>query len=247
MKVQKKQTKNMQKAALDIKRTERVSINDAVKALKNAQFVRFDSTVEISIKLGIDPKQSSQAVRGVVSLPAGTGKSIKIAVICKDEDAAIAAGADLAGGVELINDIAAGNINFDLCIATPDMMGALGRVAKILGPKGLMPNPRLGTVTVDIAAAIKIAKAGQVEFRSDKGGNLNAPVGKLSFSDESLCGNIIALVDAIIKARPAGAKGEYIRSVFLSSTMSPSLRIDSVNLISQIKDSILVTTNLEKG
>jgi len=235
----KKHTKNMQKALkvvnLDKSTKKTTTVADAITLVKQAAFVRFDSTIEIAVRLGIDPKQSSQAVRGVVLLPSGTGKSVKVAVVCKDKDVAIAAGADVAGGLELIDEIADGNINFDLCIATPDMMGSLGRVAKILGPKGLMPNPRLGTVAVDIAKAVLNAKAGQIEFRSDKGGALNAGVGKLSFSNDNLLANILALVDALLKAKPAGTRGEFLRSVFLSSTMTPSVMIDIADLVSQVK------------
>jgi large subunit ribosomal protein L1 len=182
------------------------------------------------MKLGVDPRHSDQMVRGVVSLPAGTGKNVRVAVICKDEkfDDAKAAGADLVGSNELIDEIKSGKINFDVCITTPDMMGLVGQVARILGPKGLMPNPKLGTVTVDITTAVKNAKSGQVEFRVEKAGIIHAGIGKLSFSNEDLVNNAKSFISAVVKAKPSGAKGVYLKGVYLSSTMGPSVKVDLV-------------------
>lgn len=199
---------------------------NAIDLLKKVHFAKFDSSLEISMKLGISEKNSSQMVRGVVSLPAGTGKAVRVAVICKEEDMSSCSQADLVGGAELVDEIAAGRLDFDVCIATPSMMGYLGKVAKILGPKGLMPNPKLGTVTQNPSEAIANAKGGQIEFRSDKGGNLNCGIGKMSFATDKLCANLAAFISAIVKARPTGTKGEYIKSSFLSSTMGPSVRVD---------------------
>lgn len=204
------------------------NLTDGVQILKKVKCAKFDETLEIVLKLGVDPRHSDQMVRGVVSLPAGTGKVSRVAVICKDEriDEARSAGADVVGSVEVIDDIKAGRINFDVCIATPDMMGVIGAVARILGPKGLMPNPKLGTVTTDIATAVKNAKSGQVEYRVEKAGIIHAGVGKLSFADQDLVSNVQALVGAVIKAKPSGARGTYLKAVYLSSTMGPSVKLD---------------------
>jgi large subunit ribosomal protein L1 len=208
------------------------SFDEAMEALKKVSFVSFDPTVELVLKLGIDVKRSDQVVRGIVNMPSGTGKSVRVAVICKDErfDEAKEAGADIVGNIDLIDEIKKGNINFDVCIATPDMMGSVGQVAKILGPKGLMPNPKLGTVTPNIVDAIKNSKAGQVEFRADKGGIIHAGVGKLSFGNSELFSNVKALFDAVVKAKPAASKGVYIKGAFLSSTMSPALSLQASSL-----------------
>ena len=201
------------------------TFHEAIESLKQMKLVSFDPTLELVVKLGIDVKRSDQVVRGIVGMPSGTGKSVKVAVICKDERfaEAKAAGADFVGNVDLIEEIKRGEIKFNVCIATPDMMGSVGAVAKILGPKGLMPNPKLGTVTVNIAEAVKNSKAGQVEFRADKGGIIHAGVGKLSFDNDALFQNVKALFDAVVKAKPATSKGVYVKAVFLSSTMSPAL------------------------
>lgn len=184
------------------------------------------------MKLGVDPKHSDQMVRGVVALPAGTGKVSRFAVICKDEqiEEAKAAGADIAGSTEIIDDIKAEKINFDVCIATPNMMPAIGAVARILGPKGLMPNPKLGTVTTDIVTAIKNAKSGQVEYRVEKAGIIHAGIGKLSFSKQDLLDNASTLISAVVKAKPSGANGNYLKAIYLSSTMSPSVKIDLASI-----------------
>jgi len=215
-----------------IDRAKVYSANEAINLLKDVAFTKFDQTLDVVFKLGVDPRHSDQMVRGMITLPAGTGKAVRVAVFCKDDKFEIAksSGADLFGSTEIIDDIKAGKINFDICIATPDMMGIIGQVAKILGPKGLMPNPKLGTVTLDIATAIKNAKSGQVEFRVEKAGIIHAGIGKLSFSEKDLFSNLKAIFDAVQKARPSGAKGAYMKQVFLSSTMGPSLKLDSATI-----------------
>ena len=212
----------------ELDQTKQYSLQDAIATIKKVSFTKFDETLEVAINLGVDPRHSDQMVRGIVSLPAGLGKDVKVAVICKDEKVAEAkaAGADLAGSLAIIDDIKAGKIDFDVCIATPDMMGIVGQVARVLGPKGLMPNPKLGTVTADVATAVKNAKSGQVEFRVEKAGIVHVGVGKLSFTKDDLVKNVKALVSAVVKAKPAGAKGTYLKSIYMSSTMGPSVRID---------------------
>jgi large subunit ribosomal protein L1 len=203
-------------------------VDDGVALLQNASETKFVQTLELAVNLGVDPKHSDQQVRGVVAMPAGTGKSVRVAVICKEDKEAVAkaAGADMVGADQIIEEIKSGRINFDVCIATPDMMGAIGQVARVLGPKGLMPNPKLGTVTADVATAVQNAKSGQVEFRVEKAGIIHVGVGKLSFSKDDLVKNVKALVSAVLKAKPAGAKGTYLKSLYMSSTMGPSVRID---------------------
>ncbi len=210
-----------------------LSIKEAIESLKSASYTKFDETLDISMNLGVDPRHSDQMVRGIVSLPAGTGKTVKVAVICKDDKAEIAknAGADIVGSEDLIEAIKSGKIEFDICIATPDMMGLVGQVARILGPKGLMPNPKLGTVTPDIATAVKNAKSGQVEFRVEKAGIIHAGLGKLSFAVDDLGKNVSSFINAVVKAKPAGAKGSFVKKVYLSSTMGPSLKIDLSSII----------------
>nr|WP_281286387.1 50S ribosomal protein L1 [Candidatus Sneabacter namystus] len=230
--MEKKLSKNMKATAAIISSAKSCSVLDAIDAIQKSAFVKFDSTLEVALKLGIDAKQSNQSVRGVVSLPGGTGKSIRVAVICKDPSAVSVANADIVGSNDLIDEISAGVINFDVCIATPEMMGQLGRVAKILGPKGLMPNPKLGTVATDIVKAVNNAKSGQVEFRSDRGGSVCVGVGKLSFSKEILAENVKVLVDAVLQAKPSSTKGEYLKRMFLSSTMGKSVRIDISEILS---------------
>jgi large subunit ribosomal protein L1 len=214
------------KKALD--RSKEYSLQEAISLIKKNSFVKFDETLDVVIKLGVDPKHSDQMVRGMVSLPAGTGKDVKVAVICKDDKVAeaTAAGADMAGSEAIIEDIKAGKINFDVCIATPDMMGVVGQVARVLGPKGLMPNPKLGTVTADIATAVKNAKGGQVEYRVEKAGLVHAGVGKISFTEVDLLTNAKVFVDSVVKAKPSAAKGTYLKGVYLSSTMGPSLKVN---------------------
>ncbi len=204
------------------------TLSEGIELLQSISYTKFDSTLEVVLKLGIDPKHSDQMVRGIIVLPAGTGKNSRVAVICKDEqlEEAKEAGADLAGSIEIIDDIKAGKINFDVCIATPNMMQAIGTVARILGPKGLMPNPKLGTVATDIVRAIKNAKSGQVEYKAEKAGIIHARIGKLSFSKKDLLDNALTLISTVIKARPSRAKGNYLKAVYLSSTMGPSIKID---------------------
>ncbi|HTN14807.1 MAG TPA: 50S ribosomal protein L1 [Sphingomonadaceae bacterium] len=208
------------------------SLDEALVTLRENASKKFDETVEIALNLGVDPRHADQMVRGMVSLPAGTGKEMKVAVFAKDAKAAEAleAGADKVGAEDLMEDMQAGNLDYDRVIATPDMMGVVGRLGKILGPKGLMPNPKLGTVTMDVANAVKIAKAGQVEFRVEKQGIIHSGIGKLSFSDEQLKSNFDAFVDAIVKAKPSGSKGKYVRKISVTSTMGPGLKIDTAEI-----------------
>ncbi|MDA1100912.1 MAG: 50S ribosomal protein L1 [Proteobacteria bacterium] len=200
----------------------------AVKMIKDAATSKFDETVEVAMNLNVDPRHADQMVRGVVQLPNGTGKSVRIAVFAKDAkaDEARAAGADVVGAEDLAERIQQGEIDFDRCIATPDMMAVVGRLGKVLGPRGLMPNPKLGTVTQDVAAAIAAQKGGQVEFRVEKAGVIHAGVGKASFSEGALEANVRALVDAVVRAKPSGAKGTYVRKIAVSSTMGPSIKVD---------------------
>jgi large subunit ribosomal protein L1 len=217
------------KAALaNVDRDAFYSIEAAVKILKDNAKTKFDETIEVAMNLGVDPRHADQMVRGTVSLPHGTGKSLRVAVFAKDAkaDEARAAGADLVGAEDLMEQIQAGEMNFDRCIATPDMMGVVGRLGKVLGPKGLMPNPKLGTVTMNVAEAIKLAKAGQIEFRVEKQGIIHAGVGKASFSADQLSENIAAFVAAIQQAKPTGAKGTYLKKISVTSTMGPGLKLD---------------------
>lgn len=204
-------------------------LKEAIELVKTVSFTKFDETLDISMNLGVDPRHSDQMVRGVTPLPAGLGKEVVVAVICKEEKVAeaLAAGADKAGADSIIDEIKSGKIDFDICIATPDMMGLVGQVARILGPKGLMPNPKLGTVTADITKAVKGAKSGQVEFRVEKAGIIHAGIGKISFSADDLLKNAEAFIDSVLKAKPAGAKGTYVKAVTLSSTMGPAVRVDA--------------------
>jgi len=204
------------------------SLEDAVEAVKKSSFAKFDETLDLALKLGVDPRHSDQMVRGMVSMPNGTGRSIRVAVFAKDNKAkeALDAGADIVGLEDLVESINKGEINFDVCIASPDMMGMVGKVAKVLGPKGMMPNPKLGTVTVNVAEAVRLAKAGQVEFRTEKAGIIHAGIAKKSFDNKAIVENIKALVSAIIKAKPANSKGTYLKAVYLSSTMGPSVMVD---------------------
>jgi large subunit ribosomal protein L1 len=202
-------------------------LDAAIGLIKTAATAKFDETVEIAINLGVDPRHADQMVRGVVAMPNGTGKQVRIAVFAKADKAAEAraADADVVGAEDLMEQVQKGEINFDRCIATPDMMGLVGRLGKILGPRGLMPNPKVGTVTMDVTGAVKAAKAGQVEFRVEKAGIVHGGVGKVSFEASALEENIRAFVDAVIKAKPAGAKGTYVKRVSLSTTMGPGLRV----------------------
>ena len=227
-----KKGKRLRTSYENIDRLAEYGLPEAVKILKSAANAKFDETIEIALNLGVDPRHADQMVRGVVSLPNGTGKSLRVAVFAKNEkaDEATAAGADLVGAEDLAERISGGEIPFDRCIATPDMMAVVGRLGKILGPRGLMPNPKLGTVTNDVAEAIKAAKGGQIEFRVEKAGIVHAGVGKSSFTEEALTENVRAFVDAINKAKPSGAKGTYLMRVSLSSTMGPGLKLDVSSL-----------------
>ncbi len=211
-------------------------IDEALALIRSKEAAKFDETLEIAMNLGVDPRHSDQMVRGMTGLPNGTGKEIRVAVFAKGdkEKEAKDAGADIVGEDELIDQVVAGNINFDRVIATPDMMPKIGKIAKILGPKGLMPNPKLGTVTQDVAKAVKDAKAGQVEYRVEKNGIVHAGVGKLSFDDKKLKENIIAFVSAVQQAKPSGAKGTYIERISLSSTMGPGVGIDVASALEQV-------------
>ncbi len=204
------------------------SIDEAIKTAKEYATAKFDETIEVAMNLGVDPRHADQMVRGMVSLPAGTGKDMKVAVFARGDNAdkATAAGADKVGAEDLMEDMLAGNLNYDRVIATPDMMGIVGRLGKTLGPKGLMPNPKLGTVTPNVEEAVKAAKAGQVEFRVEKLGIIHSGIGKKSFSDADLRKNFDALIDAVIKSKPSGSKGKYVRKVALSSSMGPGLKIN---------------------
>jgi large subunit ribosomal protein L1 len=205
---------------------------DAVKLVKANAKAKFDETVEIAVNLGVDPRHADQQVRGVVALPSGTGRDVRVAVIAKDAKAgeATEAGADIVGAEDLVERIQGGFLDFDRVIATPDMMALVGRLGKILGPRGLMPNPRVGTVTPNVAQAVKDAKGGAIEFRVEKSGIVHAGVGKASFTDAAITANVRALMDALGKAKPSGAKGVYVRRVSLSSTMGPGFKIDTASL-----------------
>src|SRR5947208_13931530 len=227
----KKAGKNITKARQAVE-ARPYQLNDAVPLLQKVKFAKFDETVEISMRLGVDPKHADQMVRGTVVLPHGLGKSKRVAAIASGEKQKEAqdAGADVIGGDDLVEKIQQGFMDFDAVVATPDMMRSVGKLGKVLGPRGLMPNPKTGTVTTDIAKAIREIKAGKVEFRVDKTGIIHAPVGKLSFAGPALVENTHALVDSIVKAKPAAAKGKYLRSVTLSSSMGPGVRIDATHI-----------------
>lgn len=218
--------KRFRNAAKTVDHNKVYNIADAIKLVKANATAKFDETVEIAINLNVDAKKAEQNIRGVLSLPHGTGKVFRVAVFARGPKAEEAkkAGADLVGAEELIEQIQKGEMNFDKCVATPDMMGVVGKVAKILGPRGLMPNPKLGTVTMDVATAISAIKGGQVEYRTEKAGVVHSRVGKASFSESALSDNIKALLDVVQKARPAGVKGTYIKKITLSSTMGPGLQ-----------------------
>ncbi|MDH5451916.1 MAG: 50S ribosomal protein L1 [Paracoccaceae bacterium] len=205
-----------------------LSVEDAVKLVKASATAKFDETVEIAMNLGVDPRHADQMVRGVVSLPNGTGKTVRVAVFARGPkaDEATAAGADIVGAEDLMETIQSGKIEFDRCIATPDMMPLVGRLGKILGPRNLMPNPKVGTVTMDVKAAVEAAKGGEVQFKAEKAGVIHAGVGKASFDEKKLIENVRAFVDAVAKAKPAGAKGTYVKKVSLSSTMGPGISLD---------------------
>jgi len=224
----KKHGKKYLEAAKLIEDTKLYQPQEAISLLKKMNYVKFDPTLEVHMKLGVDPRHADQMVRGVAMLPAGTGKEVKVLVFAQGEKVAEAeaAGADFVGLDDLIKQIEGDWLGFDVAIATPDVMGKVGRLGKKLGPRGLMPSPKAGTITFDLAKTIRDVKAGRVEFKVDKTALLHVPAGKLSFSEESLMANLTSVVDAVVRARPSGAKGTYVKSVVLSSTMSPSVRLD---------------------
>jgi len=219
--------KRFKAAAKNIDREKFYGVEEAVQIIKKNATAKFDETIDISVNLGIDPRHADQMVRGMISLPHGTSKSVRVAVFAKDAkaDEAREAGADLVGAEDLMETINKGEIDFDRCIATPDMMAIVGRLGKVLGPRGLMPNPKLGTVTPDVKKAVEDAKGGQIEFRAEKTGIVHAGVGKASFSEEALIENVKTFVDAIAKAKPTGVKGTYMKRVSVSSTMGPGLKL----------------------
>ncbi|HTU11957.1 MAG TPA: 50S ribosomal protein L1 [Allosphingosinicella sp.] len=228
-----KQTKKAKKLA-ELDSTKLYGVDEAIALAKANATAKFDETIELALNLGVDPRHADQMVRGVVTLPAGTGKDVRVAVFAKGDKAeeATKAGADVVGAEDLMETIQGGTIDFDRVIATPDMMGIVGRLGKVLGPKGLMPNPKLGTVTPNVAEAVKAAKGGQVEFRVEKAGIIHSGIGKASFSNEDLRRNFDAFVDAIVKAKPSGAKGKYVKKAALSSTMGPGLKLDVAEVAS---------------
>jgi large subunit ribosomal protein L1 len=215
-------------ALAKVDRSREYQIPDAVKIVKQASFAKFNETVDVAVRLGVDPRHADQVVRGTVVLPHGTGKSVRVLVITQGEKAkeAEAAGADFAG-IEFVQKLKDGWLECDVIVATPDVMGQLGQLGRILGPRGLMPNPKAGTVTMDVARAVREIKAGKIEFRVDKTGNVHAPVGKINFSEAQLAENVKAFMDTIVRAKPAAAKGHYIRSATVSSTMGPGVRLDT--------------------
>ena len=220
-------SKRFTKASQGLDPAKVYSIEEAVKLVKSRATAKFDETIELSINLGVDPKHADQMVRGVVALPSGTGRSLRVAVFAKGPkaDEAKKAGADIVGADELAAEVQAGKIDFDRCIATPDMMGVVGRLGKVLGPRGLMPNPKVGTVTMDVTQAVKDAKGGAVEYRVEKAGIVQAGVGKASFTEDAIVANVKAFVDSVVKAKPAGAKGTYLKKISISSTMGPGVKI----------------------
>jgi large subunit ribosomal protein L1 len=220
--------KRIVKAREGVERTKLYPVVEAIKLVRERASAKFDETVEIALNLGVDPKHADQMVRGVCNLPNGTGRVLRVAVFARGAkaDEARAAGADVVGAEELVQAVQGGTIDFDRCIATPDMMPLVGRLGKVLGPRGLMPNPKVGTVTMDVASAVAASKGGAVEFRVEKAGIVQGSVGKASFGEEKLAENIAAFVDAVVKAKPAGAKGTYLQRVALSSTMGPGVKVD---------------------
>ncbi|HVW56050.1 MAG TPA: 50S ribosomal protein L1 [Rhizobiaceae bacterium] len=223
-----KLAKRVAKSREGIDRNKAYSLDEAVKLLKERATAKFDETIEVAMNLGVDPRHADQMVRGVVNLPNGTGRSVRVAVFARNEKAeeAKAAGADIVGAEDLVATVQGGTIDFDRCIATPDMMPLVGRLGKVLGPRGMMPNPKVGTVTTDVAAAVKASKGGAVEFRVEKAGIIHGGVGKASFDAKAIEENVRAFADAVIKAKPSGAKGNYLKKVSLSSTMGPGLKLD---------------------
>ncbi|TNE95860.1 MAG: 50S ribosomal protein L1 [Deltaproteobacteria bacterium] len=226
----KKQSKKFTEALAKVDTTKLYSIDEAIKLAKEVSYAKFDETVDLAFRLGVDPRHADQMIRGAIALPAGTGKEVRVLVITSGENIKKAeeAGADYVGSDELVTKIAGGWLEFDRMIASPDMMGKLGRIGRILGPRGLMPNPKLGTVTTDVAKAVTEQKAGKVEYRTEKNGIIHVPVGKKSFDDAKLRQNINAIITAIVKAKPASSKGTYMRSLTISTTMGPGIKMDTL-------------------
>ena len=226
------QSKKAKKLAETVDTVKLHAVDEAIALVKANATSKFDETVEVALALGVDPRHADQMVRGVVTLPKGTGKTVRVGVFARGAkaDEATAAGADVVGAEDLMAQIQEGRIDFDRCIATPDLMGVVGRLGKILGPKGLMPNPKLGTVTMNVAQAVKDAKSGQVEYRVEKAGIIHSGIGKASFPAEDLRANFDALVDAVIRAKPAGAKGKYLKKIAVSSTMGPGIKVDTAEV-----------------
>jgi large subunit ribosomal protein L1 len=228
-------TKRIKATEALIDRAKPYSVEEAMDIVKKAPAAKFDETVDLSIRLGVDPKHADQMVRGAIVLPHGIGKTVRVAVFAKGEKEREAreAGADVVGAEDLVEKVQGGFMDFDSTIATPDLMGQVGRLGKVLGPRGLMPNPKLGTVTFDVARAVREVKAGKVEFRVDKAGNVHVPIGKKSFAQESLVANAMTLLEAIVKAKPAASKGVYLRSITLSTTMGPGIHVDALRVTNQ--------------
>ena len=235
--VDKRVSKRYDSAAARIDISKSYTVEEAVAVLKELPAAKFDETVDFSVRLGVDPKHADQMVRGAVVLPHGIGKSVRVAVFAKGEKdrEAREAGADIVGAEDLVERIQGGTMDFDTAIATPDLMGQVGRLGKVLGPRGLMPNPKLGTVTFDVARAVREAKAGKVEFRVDKAGNVHTPIGKRSFSAQAIAENAMALIEALMRAKPPAAKGTYLRSLTLSSTMGPGIQVDAQRVANLFK------------
>ncbi len=225
-------TKRMKEFEKLIDKSKAYLLEEAVSILKKAPHAKFDETVELSFKLNADPKQADQMVRGTVRLPNGTGKNVRVLVLCKGEGATAAkeAGADYVGGADLIQKITSGWIDFDVVVSAPDMMRDVGKLGKILGPRGLMPNPKTGTVTNDLTGAVKDAKAGKIEFKLDKQSNINSGIGKISFEEKAICENAASIIKAINKSRPQGIKGKFVKHISISTTMSPGMKLDLVKL-----------------
>ena len=219
--------KNYRNASAKVNRALEYDLAEAIEKVKEITTTRFDASVDVSMKLGVDPRHADQVVRGTVMLPHGTGKTVSVLVVCKENKAEEAreAGADFVGFEEYIEKIQAGWTDVDVVVATPDVMGQLGKVARILGPRGLMPNPKSGTVTMDVAKAVKEVKAGKIEFRVDKAGNIHAPVGKVSFDSANLAGNIVSFIKEVVRLKPSAAKGQYLQGITISSTMSPGVKV----------------------
>ena len=228
-----KLAKRMQKTREGVDRAKAYGIDEAVKLIKERAIAKFDETIEVSMNLGVDPRHADQMVRGVCALPNGSGRKVRVGVFAKGPkaDEARKAGADVVGAEDLFEIVSKGTIDFDRCIATPDMMGLVGRLGKVLGPRNMMPNPKVGTVTMDVTAAVKAAKGGAVEFRVEKAGIVQAGIGKASFTVEQIAQNVKAFVDAVNKAKPAGSKGTYVKKVSLSSSMGPGVKLDQSTLV----------------